>query len=353
MTSPRLLAAAAFLLIAAAATGQDVHLTQFYAAPLSLNPALTGGFDGQLRASVNYRDQYRGLLPSPFVTTQAALDFRFPLELGGRNSGDAAAVGVMFMSDKVREYNFGTNQVMLSGGYHKMLDRRTNQILSGGIAVGIGQRTVNYGNLTWQDEFTVRPNGTIGYFGDTRENLPPNNVTFFDASAGVNYSYAPRNRAGVFAGVAAHHINQPNLSFYGRDDETVVEEPLDTKLTAHVAGTLPLNNTTRLLPRALVQSQGQSLEALIGSNVRFQFDEYSSTALHFGSWVRGVRTVEGFGADAVVALVGLEYKGVMLGTSYDLGLSQFTAGSRGRGAFEISLAYLGNYENDSLLCPSF
>ena len=353
MTLPRSLAAASLLLMAAAAAGQDVHLTQFYAAPLSLNPALTGGFDGQLRASVNYRDQYRGLLPSPFVTTQAALDFRFPLELGGRNSGDAAAVGVMFMSDRVREYDFGTNQVMLSGGFHKLLDKRTNQILSGGLAVGIGQRTVNYGNLTWQDEFTIRPDGTIGYFGDTRERLPANNITFFDASAGVNYSYAPRNRPGLFAGVAVHHFNQPNLSFYGRDDETVTEEPLDVKLTAHVAGSLPLTPTVRLLPRALVQSQGQSLEALIGSNVRFQFDEYSSTALHLGSWVRGVRTVESFAADAVVALVGFEYKGVLLGTSYDLGLSQFTAGNRGQGAFEISLAYLGSYENDSLLCPSF
>ena len=347
---------ATVLVIAAAATAaraQDVHLTQFYASPLTLNPALTGGFDGQLRAGVNYRDQYRGLLPSPFVTTSAALDFRFPLAIGGRNDGDAAAVGVMFMSDKVREYDFGTNLVVLSGGFHKMLDKRTNQILSAGLSAGIGQRNVNYGNLTWQDEFTVRPNGTIGYFGDTRESLPANNLSYFDFSAGVNYSYAPRGQAGIYAGLAAHHINQPNISFYGRDEESGAEEPLDMKLTAHVAGTLPLTSTMRLLPRALVQYQGESLEALVGSNIRFQFDEYSTSALHLGSWVRGVRTVESFAADAVVALVGFEYKGVLLGTSYDLGLSQFTDGNRGQGAFEISLAYLGDYDNDSLTCPTF
>lgn len=348
-----LAAALACLAATAPALAQDAHLTQFYASPLTLNPALTGGFDGQLRAGVNYRDQYRGLLPSAFVTTSAALDFRFPLAIGGRDNGDAAAVGVMFMSDRVREYDFGTNQVVVSGGYHKMLDERTNQILSAGLSAGIGQRNVNYGNLTWQDEFAIRPNGTIGYFGDTRENLPVNNISFFDFSAGVNYSYAPRNRPGIYAGLAAHHINQPNLSFYDRDEEIALDAPLDVKLTAHVAGTIPLNSTMRLLPRALVLSQGQSFEALVGSNIRFQFDEYSTTALHLGSWVRGVRTLEDFAADAVVALVGLEYKGVLLGTSYDLGLSQFTAGNRGQGAFEISLAYLGNYENDSLSCPTF
>ena len=341
------------ILTCVSATAQDVHLTQFYASPLTLNPALTGGFDGQLRAGVNYRDQYRGLLPSPFVTTSAALDFRFPLAFGGRSQGDAAAVGVMFMSDRVREYDFSTNLVVVSGGFHKMLDERTNQILSVGLSAGIGQRNVNYGNLTWQDEFTIRPNGTIGYFGDTRESLPANNLSYGDFSVGINYSYAPRNAPGIYAGVAAHHINQPNISFYRDLDENAVEEPLDMKLTFHVAGTLPLNSTMRLLPRALVQSQGESFEALVGSNIRFQFDEYSTTALHLGSWVRGVRTVEDFAADAVVALVGLEYKGVLLGTSYDLGLSQFTAGNRGQGAFEISLAYLGNYENDSLSCPTF
>lgn len=346
-------AALAWALFAIAAVAQDAHLTQFYASPLTLNPALTGGFDGQLRAGINYRDQYRGLLPSPFVTTSAALDFRFPLAFGGRDNGDAAAVGVMFMSDRVREYDFGTNQVVLSGGYHKMLDKRSNQILSAGLSAGIGQRNVNYGNLTWQDEFTIRPNGTIGYFGDTRESLPVNNIAFFDFSAGVNYSYSPRGRPGVYLGLAAHHINEPNLSFYARDEEMVIEEPLDMKLTAHVAGTIPLSSTVRLLPRALIMSQGQSLEALVGSNIRFQFDEYSTTALHVGSWVRGVRALDEFAADAMVALVGLEYKGVLLGTSYDVGVSQFTAGNRGQGAFEISLAYLGNYENDALSCPTF
>ena len=127
------------------ARAQDVHVTQFYASPLTLNPALTGAFDGQLRAGLTYRDQWRGLLPSPFVTTTGGLDFRFPLKLGGRDNGDAASVGAVFMTDKVREFDFSTNVVTISGGYHKLLDKRTRQILSVGLGGGIGQRNVTYG----------------------------------------------------------------------------------------------------------------------------------------------------------------------------------------------------------------
>ena len=351
--------AAALVAIAIAlssAAAQDVHFTQFYSAPLLLNPALTGGFEGKLRAGLIYRDSWRGTLDNPFVTTTAGLDFRFPIRAGGRDNGDAAAAGIVFMNDRVKVYDFTHNQIMVSGAYHKLLDKNTNQRLSGGIQVGVGQRNINYGALDFQDEFSIQPNGSSGYFGATREELPPNNLAFLDLNAGINYSYAPRGRAALYAGVAVHHINEPDISFDAQvEDPTVEPEPqaLDRKYSVHVAGAIPLQSTLSLQPRVLAQMQGESIQAVLGTNLRFQFDEFSSTALHVGSWFRGVRNVDGVGPDAVVALVGFEYKNVLLGTSYDIGLSDFTANSRGRGALEISLAYLGDYENDSLTCPTF
>ena len=343
----------ALCIAAASGLAQDVHVTQFYASPLTLNPALTGAFDGQLRASLTYRDQWRGLQPSPFVTTTGALDFRFPLMVGGRESGDAASVGVVFMTDKVREYDFSTNQVMVSGGYHKMLNKRNRQILSGGLSFGIGQRNVNYGNLTWQDEFTIRPSGDIGFFGSTTEELPENNISYLDLSAGINYSIQPKDRPAIFFGLSAHHLNQPDLSFYRRTDNSLDKQPLYRKFSTYLASSIALAPGVSLQPRVLAQVQGPSVEALAGTNLRMAIDANSTTAIHIGSWVRGVKTTTGFGGDAVVGLIGFEYKNVLLGTSYDLGISSFTAGARGRGALEISLAFLGNYENDSLQCPQF
>jgi hypothetical protein len=39
-------------------SAQDPHFSQFFASPLTLNPALTGKFDGVLRVAGNYRDQW-------------------------------------------------------------------------------------------------------------------------------------------------------------------------------------------------------------------------------------------------------------------------------------------------------
>jgi len=44
---------------------QDPHFSQFYAAPLYLNPALAGTSAGNYRVGVNYRDQWRGALDNP------------------------------------------------------------------------------------------------------------------------------------------------------------------------------------------------------------------------------------------------------------------------------------------------
>ncbi|MEX2566596.1 MAG: type IX secretion system membrane protein PorP/SprF, partial [Cyclobacteriaceae bacterium] len=39
--------------------GQDFHYTQFYAAPLNLNPAFTGAME-TMRIGANYRKQWPG-----------------------------------------------------------------------------------------------------------------------------------------------------------------------------------------------------------------------------------------------------------------------------------------------------
>ena len=357
----------ACLLAASSLSAQDVHFTQFYASPLLLNPALTGGFAGQLRASAQYRDQWRGLIENPFTTTAASLDFRFPLEYAGRANGDAAAAGITFLNDRVRAYDFSFNKIAASGAYHKLLDGRTNQYLSAGLQLAVGQRNLNYANLTFQDELEIVPPtamtpGSIGFTGTTREELPQNNIAYFDVGVGLNYSYAPRGRSAIYAGVAVHHVNTPDISFFSREDAPILpsgEEaermavPVERRYVAHVAGVVPLASTLSLQPRAMVQAQGESLESVLGSNLRFQFDEFSSTALHLGVWGRGVRHVDGFGAGAVIGLIGLELYNVLIGTSYDVGVSDFSTGARGRGALEISLAYLGNYNNDTVLCPSF
>ena len=58
-------------------SGQDLQFSQYYSAPLQLNPALTGGFGAKYRVSAIYRDQWRAPLDKSIASFGAALDLRF------------------------------------------------------------------------------------------------------------------------------------------------------------------------------------------------------------------------------------------------------------------------------------
>ena len=115
-------------------SGQDAYFTQFYASPLELNPALTGAVDGNYRVSIAYRDQWNGLVDNPYRTIGLNGDMRFQV---GRNSGDYVGGGLAFVADKVSTFDFNTTGIKLSGAFHKNLDQRTKQYLSGGAFFGI------------------------------------------------------------------------------------------------------------------------------------------------------------------------------------------------------------------------
>ena len=334
------------VMLSAFATAQDKHFTQFYAAPLTLNPALTGAFEGRYRVSTIYRDQWKKVLDNPFKTFALAADLRFPAK--GRSSNkDAIGLGLLFFNDKTGVIDFSTTQIAISLAYHKALGANARQFLSAGIQGGLTQRNVNYASLTFHDQF----DGSTGYTMGTGEDLPANNFSYTDYNVGLNYT-AEFGRSGRFyAGIALHHFLQPKVSFYENSAEG---DKLYRKASGQLLANLPLNRSGRisLLPRLLVSAQGPHLEINAGTNVRVVMGQYGGNAIHFGTWLRPVRNDDGIGLDAVVALLGIELNSFVIGLSYDLNLRALQFSQR-QGAFEISVAYLGNYDNDEIVCPKF
>lgn len=333
-------------------SAQDQHFTQFYASPLTLNPALSGSFPGKYRLNMIYRDQGRSALDVPFTTYSAAGDLRLRVNSFRKTKGDAAGVGFVFFNDKSSSVNFFTNYMAISGAFHKSLSKRGDQFLSLGVQAGITQRNVNYDNFTFDDQF----NGSSGYTDPTNEFLPENNFSFGDYAVGLHYTYAPENKIGVFVGAALHHILEPNISFYGREpiEENRNESTLYQKYTAHLGLQIPIAEGLQLIPRALAYVQGPHQALNAGSNLRIVVDPFNNTAVQVGGWVRITNNdVDQYSNDAIVGLVGLEINKFLLGFSYDAKVTQLSNGQGIRGAFEISLTFLGEYENDGVLCPSF
>ena len=333
-------------------SGQDQHFTQFYASPLTLNPALTGSFPGKYRLNMIYRDQGRSSLDVPFTTYSVAGDLRLRVSSFRKTKGDAAGIGFIFFNDKSTSVNFFTNYMAISGAFHKSLSNKSDQFLSLGFQAGITQRNVNYDNFTFDDQF----NGTSGYTDPTNEFLPENNFSYGDYAVGLHYIYAPENKIGIFAGAALHHLIETNISFYGREpiEENRSENILLQKYTAHIGMQIPIGDDFQLLPRALGYLQGPHQALNAGTNLRIRVNQFNGTALQIGGWVRITNNdVNQYSNDAIIGLVGLEINEFLLGFSYDAKITDLNNGQGVRGAFEISLTFMGEYENDGVLCPRF
>jgi type IX secretion system PorP/SprF family membrane protein len=321
---------------------------------MTLNPALTGLYEGRYRVSMIYRDQWRQTLENPYNTFSGAADFRYFVNGKKRAYKDAFGVGVLFYSDRVAELNYSTNQIMFSTAFHKSLTKDNSQTLSLGVQFGIAQRNVSYDQLTFEDEF----NGTTGFEeGLTGEVFPENNFAFGDYQVGLNYSYAPKKGFAVYAGAALHHITEPEQSFYfesTREEDVRVTNTLFRKYSGYVNFRLPIGRDIQLSPRALVYSQGPHLAMVTGSNIRFLVNDRNGAAIHLGGWVRPVQNEDSFSMDSAIAFFGLEYNNFLLGLSYDIGLNQLNTDRRHQGAFELSVAYLGQSDDDEAVpCPKF
>jgi len=330
---------------------QDRSFSQFYASPLTLNPALTGAFDGRFRVSTIYRDQWRGVQENPFSTFSSALDLKWRM---GRNTSkyhDYAAVGLMFFADKAGAFDLSTTQISISGAYHKALDLRNTQFLSLGFQAGIAQRNFNNAGVTFEDQF----NGTTGYTDQTNENLPENNYAYADYSVGLNYVYSPRyTRLKFFVGGALHHLLSTSMSFYKHSDsETLLpDNMLARRYSGQISAVIPLSNSVQFLPRTIFEKQDSHLKLDAGANFRVNTSEYKNIAMHFGAYFRPVANEDNsYRVDAVVAMLGLELNNVLFGFSYDLNMDRVASSSRR--VFEFSIAYLGEYEDEVILCPKF
>jgi type IX secretion system PorP/SprF family membrane protein len=337
---------------------QDRLFSQFYTAPLTLNPALAGSFDGKYRVGGIYRDQWSSIVQQPFRSFAFGADFRLTMPALLQNMDkDRVGIGLMFQRDHVGTYDFSNTQLNVALAYHKSLDWQNTQYLSAGIQFGLNQRNLNYERLTFQDQF----NGLDGYTGTTGERLPENNFGFGDLSGGINYTYSQRGRFGFFAGIAFHHFATPNVSFY-RTIRDSITNSLPVRYSAHVATQIPISENVMVSPRIYATLQGEHLQLNVGTNFRFVTGRSGLSSIHLGAWLRPTKNTgafakqqgtDSFGIGSVVFLTGFEYNNVLFGFSYDLNIDNLRNYYRPTNAIEFSLIYLGEFENEEILCPAF
>ncbi len=323
----------AITLTALRVSAQDPQLSQFYAAPLYLNPALTGNTH-QDRIGLNYRLQWPAIGPG-YKTYAVTYDHRSP----GANSG----IGGMVMHDRAGSFGLNFTQAALSYSYEARINRR--QAIRGGMRVGYTMRSYDTRNMLFADQ-VIRDNAPTSI-----EPAMLGSVSYFDFSTGFLY-YSEQ----FWGGFSINHLNQPQQSLYLEGDAQ-----LPMRTSVHVGyrfavdGRQFRHSETTMTLAAHYKAQGKWDQLDLGGYI-----DYSS--ITFGLWYRGLPGVKAYqpgysNDDAVIAMFGYEtpYQ-LRIVYSYDVTVSKLTLKSGG--AHEISLIYEWPRHNKNrkyraVPCPKF
>src|ERR1700752_1423563 len=131
----------ALLFCAFVTFSQDIHFTQYYFSPLSLNPANTGNYDGDYRGMINYRSQWKEI-DRAYKTMSAGADMNF-YPMNQKVSG-----GLYFINDKSGG-NLVQNKIFVSAAAHKKL---AGFNLHFGIQPGVVMKSIDFNSHSFPDQ---------------------------------------------------------------------------------------------------------------------------------------------------------------------------------------------------------
>lgn len=327
------------------ALAQDPQYSQYYAAPLYLNPAMAGG-ELTGRVGFNYRNQWPSI-DAQFTTFSAYYDTYLP----DYNSG----IGIHVMQDT--EGAAKLRSTTISALYSYELKLGDNSYFRPGFQASYIRREIGfYENLVFANQ--INPSDP---FGPT---LPGTDIPGLGDPIGmlslsVGGLFFTEN---LWAGFSAHHVNEPNQSFIDG------VSPLPMKLSFHAGYRISLSEGSMRGDFTHIRKQ-RSLTPTINYKRQGPFEQLDLGAylslepIVFGLWYRGLpyKPVENqSNRDAIVMMVGLNLlSGLNIGYSFDYTVSQL--GIQSGGAHELSLSWTlpNKYQGkpsrrDTILpCPKF
>ncbi len=339
---------------------QDPRYTQYYNAPLRLNPAMTGVFDGLWRVGGNFRTQWGAVTNQPYTTYHVMADMKVNVA-----KNDYFGVGFAALTDISGGGRYNITDIGLSASYQKKLfgGRRRysknsmNSYLSAGAQLGFGQRSVKWDNLYYSTQYipgTANYDPTA-YSGETLDRQATK--LYADLSAGAMWFATFGQRNSIYAGVSLFHVNNPEIGLINSSASNEGIERLPMRIVMHVGGEYLLGSrgSLSLLPGFVGMFQGPATEMNFGLGMKYQGFKYDDFAFKFGTWTRLANRLEqDVLVDAIMLTVGIDYLNFQFGVSYDINVSGLSSVSNGQGSLEFSIIYIhSGSRSREQGCPAF
>ena len=321
--------------------GQDLHFSQFFNSPLTINPANTGFIpDADYRLGASYRSQYSSILAAPYKTISIYGDaqlFRNQIENGW------LGVGGFILNDVAGSGGLTSTKIYGSIAYHQMLG--ISSLLTAGFNLGWANKRIDQTKLKFPDQFD-------GKFFDgntpTSVVLENNNISYFDMQVGLNYAYFPTENIYINAGYSIHHVNKPQETFFSENADST---KIAMRHIGFVNAILKVNDRVIINPNVYYTNQAKASELVFGLNANYNLSGTGGdTQLLAGLYYRA--------GDAIVPMVGFQLKNIRFTFSYDATTSSLKNFNNLQGATEFNIMKKGYYSEFSgdtrqVLCPRF
>jgi type IX secretion system PorP/SprF family membrane protein len=318
------------------AYGQDPSFSQFFSSPLNINPALTANINADWRMVMNLRDQWLGPA-SPYMTGTISYDSKIlQKKIPNVAEENIMGVGGMIMYDYAMNGIAKSTYASLNLSYSiKLSEAPTTQRLGLGFGAIYGRKFVDFSRLNFQEQFT-------GFGFNT--NLPTgeaalaNMKPYFSASAGILYSVSTEN-SNFDMGVAAFHVNKPKQTFL---KDTYQFLPI--RKVAHANYERFINERVVFNSNAVYQIQAQTSYFSVGGALGYYLGDEDASMITGGLWY--------WSKNAVIPYVGLSFKSLQFGFSYDITTSKLNQAQRKPNTWELSVVLKGKKDPTGVIpCP--
>ena len=303
---------------------QAPMLSQYFASPLTINPALAGNGYASWRIMAVRRNQWVGAGVDPLNTTSLSLDGKLFKQKGNENNYLGA--GLLFIQDKGLAGAYKNNSINLAFSSHISLDQEDVHSLAGGLGGSFNNTVIDYSQLTFSQQISSAGfNRALPTFETNLSSVKPYTSVF----GGLTYSYKTE-AANFEMGLACYQLLSTVRT--SLQDPTQLDPP---RFNFHTDFQSYLGERTTFNANALFSFEKYvntySLGFNIGNMVGNTVEDEEPTIINTGIWYRHNQALSPY--------IGLGYGIMQVGISYDINISKSKTDLGPLQTFEFSLVF--------------
>ncbi len=299
------------LVLGFSAKAQDVHFSQYYYAPMNLNPAMTGVFSGKYRMGLNYRDQW-GNINDAYNFSSFFADAKFKsLGLGISGLNESSGGGTYYRNNI--NGNISIDFAPKDAANHFIL----------GVQAGMFQHGVDGSKI------------------ETQSGTPIPSESSADLSIGIGalwFNGRGENAMMPFIGASVYNVNGTQESFEDPEDVMSIRSVVHGGIRIHAGQGFDIT------PHGQLMVQAGARNVTGGVNLSYALNNLGNYLMAGASYRVN---------DAFIPFAGLRLGNLTAGVSYDFVTGSLSDNVSDASTLELSIQYIipnKKYET-RYICP--